>query len=56
MTKQELIGKNQIKAALEEAGLDEEEMLGNNAEPIKEYPDYDYDDKDLFLDKHQGGY
>lgn len=41
---------------------DEDSELGNNAEPIKDYPDdpddnydEDYDSKDLFLDEFQRG-
>ena len=58
-------GKLQIEAALKNIGMEPDELLGNNAEPIKEYPDYpddnyfehydDLDSKDKFLDEHMEG-
>ena len=50
-------GKIQIKAALKNVGLDGEEMLGNNASEIPNYPDDDPMDlaTDKFLDEFQRG-
>ena len=47
-------GKAQIEAALKNKGMEPDEILGNNAEPIPNYPDdepndnydEDYDDRD----------
>ncbi|MCL4415260.1 MAG: hypothetical protein M1365_00955 [Actinobacteria bacterium] len=44
----EKLGKFQAEKALKNVGLDPEEMLGNNAEPIKDYPEDLDDDSELY--------
>ena len=56
-------GKEQIEATLKNIGMEPDEILGNNAEPLPDYPDdnpLSSDPMDLaksdFIEKHMRGY